>query len=266
MKAAPVLVGLVALCAAGAAPRPITAQDWLAAIPPLPSTSADAYAQWTDTSSSLKPGPGFQQVSDGIAASIQTLARPVAAAEPPGGAISRHDQELARQIVPLPAGADPQQAILQARSARVALEQKWRGELNALEQQRLLERTAMPACHNESGTPSQLAIRDVERTYMSRRIAIAARYLPQFEPVLRQLLAAVSPQISHGDQVMAAWKQLRSGSLRAQLAPVAQSAETAALQDVTLVLGAVQEISKLAARPVADLKALERVYAQAKGC
>ena len=266
MKAAPVLLGLVALCAAGAAPKPITAQDWLAAIPPLPATSAEAYAQWSDTSSTLKPGVGFQQVSEGIAAAIQTLARPVPAADPPGGPISRHDQELAQLIVPLPASADPLQAIQQARGARVALEQKWRGELNALEQQRLLERTAMPACHNESGAPSQLAIRDVERSYASRRIAIAARYLPQFEPALRQLLAAVSPRIAHGDQVMSAWKQLRSASLRAQLGPVAQSSQTAALQDVNLVLGAVQEISKLAARPVADLKALERVYAQAKGC
>jgi hypothetical protein len=80
------------------------------------------------------------------------------------------------------------------------------------------------------------------------------------------MLAAVAPRITHGDSVMAAWEELQNPSAQAQLAPIARSAETDALHDVEQVQSFIQAISKQAARPVADRKAIGRVYAQAKGC
>jgi hypothetical protein len=95
---------------------------------------------------------------------------------------------------------------------------------------------------------------------------LAAHYLEQFQPVLQQMLTAVSPRIRHGDAVMEAWEGLQNPGAQAQLAPVARAAEADALLDVGQVQDFVQGISKLAARPVADRKAIGRVYAQAKGC
>jgi hypothetical protein len=80
------------------------------------------------------------------------------------------------------------------------------------------------------------------------------------------MLAAVSPRIRHGDSVIAAWEDLQNPGSQAQLAPPARAAEADALLDVGQVEDFVQAISKQAARPVADRKAIERVYAQAKGC
>jgi hypothetical protein len=80
------------------------------------------------------------------------------------------------------------------------------------------------------------------------------------------MLAAVSPRIQHGDAVMAAWEDLQNPGAQAQLAPVARAAEADALHDVGQVEDFIQGISKQAARPVADRKAIGRVYGQAKGC
>jgi hypothetical protein len=65
---------------------------------------------------------------------------------------------------------------------------------------------------------------------------------------------------------MQAWEELQSPGAQAQLAPLARGSEADALLDVGLVQDLVQAASKLAARPVADRKAIGRVYAHAKGC
>jgi hypothetical protein len=77
---------------------------------------------------------------------------------------------------------------------------------------------------------------------------------------------AVAPRIEHGDSVMAAWAQLHDPGIRAQLAPLAHGAQSDALRDVELVQNYMEDASLLAARAVADLNAMERVYAQAAGC
>jgi hypothetical protein len=92
------------------------------------------------------------------------------------------------------------------------------------------------------------------------------RYLQQFQPLLDQLLAAVSPRIAHGDAVMDAWTKLHSQGKKAQLAPLAHGSENDALLDVALVQSSIQDISKLAARSISERNALGRVYASAKGC
>jgi hypothetical protein len=268
-SSARILVLCFALCdaAAGAAgTKPTSAQAWLAAVPELPSTAEAAYAQWTDISGTLKPGPAFEKITEGIRTQVQVLSRPTQAEGGTRSPSSAHDKALVAQVTAFPATATVLQNIQAVRTAQTALVQKWRAELNALEQHRLRERGALPACHNEAGAPSQIAIRDVERAYAQRKIAIAARYLAQFQLLVAQLKGAVAPRIEHGDQVMAAWAQLHDAGIKAQLGPAAHGAAADALQDVLLVESFIQDTSLLAARPEADRKALERVYAQAGGC
>jgi hypothetical protein len=262
------LVLLVALCdAAGAADtKPMTAQVWLAAVPQLPSTAESAYAEWTDVSGELRPGPAFEKVTAGIKAQTLDLSRPYQSTAGAGGASSAHDQALVSQITVFPATATVVQNVQATRTAQAALVQKWRAELNTLEQRRLQERSALPACRNEAGAPSQIAIRDVERAFAEQRIAVANRYLAQYQTLVAQLKSAVAPRIEHGDSALAAWSRLRNARLKVELAPAAHGAASDALQDVELVQSFIEEASKLAARPVAERHALERVYAQASGC
>jgi hypothetical protein len=264
-----VLVCAAILCSAAtawAAQRVILAEAWLGRVPPLPTTAEAAYAQWIDAGGGLKPGPQFEKVSDGLKSQILSLSRTIERPTGVQGPLSRHDQVLTGRISVFAGTASVQQNIQAARAAQAAVTQKWSADLHALEQRRLRERSALPACHNEAGAPSQLAIREVELAYAQQKITLAAHYLEQFQPVLQQLLKAVSPRIGHGDAVMDAWQDLQNPGTQAQLAPIARSAEAAALLDVGLVQELVQGVSKLAARPVADRKGIERVYAQAKGC
>lgn len=268
MKSAPLLICLAGLCSAAvtAAPQPMTGQAWLAALPPLPATAEAAYAQWTDISGILQPGAAFDASREGMKGELMRLARSVPRPAGTNRRVSPRDQELLGQISEFPGAAVLQQRVAAAGAARIALEQKWRADLDAIERRRQQERSALPACHNEAGAPSQIAIRDVEERYAQQRIALAARYLEQFRPLVEQMRAAVAPRIEHGDLAMAAWQRLRNADMKAQLAPAARGAESTALVDVGSVQAYIEGISKLAARPVMQHRALRRVYAQATGC
>jgi hypothetical protein len=243
---------------------PQNAQAWLSAVPPLPATAEQAYSQWTDFGGSvLRPGPAFQKVTDGLRARQNELSRPFEASGAGGGG-SAHDQALVPQITLSPSTSTVEQAIQAVRKDEAALLQKWRGELGTLEQRRLEERSALPACRN--GPPSQLAIRDVERAYSQQKIAIAARYLTEVQPLVARMSAAIAARVERGDAAMSAWNQLRNQGIKAQLAPAAHGAEIDALQDVESLQNLIKDVSQMAARSEADRKALERVYAQAGGC
>jgi hypothetical protein len=244
----------------------MSARAWLSQVPPLPAGVDAAYAQWVDVSGGLKPGSASERVSDAIKAEALALSHPMQPAVGSEGGLAAHDRALIPEISVFPDTAAVLQKIEAARTAQAALLQKWHAELNALEERRLQVRSALPACHNEAGAPSQAAIREVEQSFLQQKIAIATRYLGKSRPLVEQMLAAVSPRIEHGDSAMAAWTQLRNPGKKAELAPVARSAESDALLDVALVQSYIQDISKLAARPVAERNAVARVYAHAKGC
>jgi hypothetical protein len=268
-SSATVLVCAAVLCSAAvgsATQRVVPAEAWLERLPPLPATAEAAYALWIDASDGLKPGPQLEKVRDGIKSEVLLLSRTVEGPAGTQGPVSRHDQVLMGRISVFSGTSEVLQNIQTARTAQAALMQKWNAELHALEQRRLNDRGALPACHNEASAPSQLAIREVELAYVQQKAALAAHYLEHFQPVQQQMLAAVSPRIRHGDAVMAAWEDLQSPGAQVQLAPVARVAEADALLDVGQVADFIQAVSKQAARPVADRKAIERVYAQAKGC
>jgi hypothetical protein len=271
MKPAQVLIYAALLCSAIGTPaavqRLLLAEVWLARVPALPATSEAAYAQWNDASGGLRPGPEFEKVRDGIQSEVLSLSRPPQATTgTQGGALSKHDQALASKITVFPDTTRTLQNIQAARAAQATLMQDWQAELHRLEQRRVLERGALPACHNETGAPSQIAIREIELAYVQQRITTAAHYLEQFRPLVQRMLAAVSARIAHGDKTMQAWQDLRDPAAQAQFAPVARAAESDALLDVGLVQDFIQDISKVAARPIAERKALGRVYADAKGC
>ena len=271
MKSARVLACAVVLCSTveGAAPTSMSAQAWLSRVPPLPATADAAYAQWVDISGVLKPGPASDQVNDGIL-------RPGAEPLPPGATAGRlapgvpysaRDKALLEKVSVSPDTGAVLQKIQAAQTAQGALLQKWHAELNALEQRRVQARGALPACHGEAGTPSQAAIRDVEQSFSQQKIEIAVHYLAQFQPLLDQLLTAgftsyPARRRGHGRLE----RRLRSPARKAELAPVAHGAEIDALLDVSLIQKFIQDVSKLAARPISERNALGRVYAHAKGC
>jgi len=252
--------------AEAAAPTMLSAQEWLAQVPPLPATADAAYAQWSDVSGVLTPNAVSQKVSAGIKAQVLALARAVE--PPPGvsGGLNAHDKPLVAKIAVFPDTGAVLQKVKAAQTDQAALLQKWHAELNSLEQRRLRARGALPACHNEASTPSQASIRDVEQSFNKERIEIAVRYLAEFQPRLDQLLAALSPQIAHGDATLSAWNRLGNPFKRAELAPIAHGAASDALQDVALIQSYIQEVSKLAARTISERNALQRVNANAKGC
>jgi hypothetical protein len=268
IEVARVLACLGALCSAvgAASPSPTSAQDWLARVPALPATADAAYTQWVDISGSLKPSPGSDQVTDGIRAEVLSLSRTVPVPSGRGAPLSEHDKTLLQTITVFPDTVMVLQKVQAARTTQADLLQKWHAELNALEQQRVRARGALPACHDESGTPSQASIRDVELSFSQQKTEIAVRYLAEFQPLVDQLLAAVSPRIEHGDRVMEAWTKLRNPGKKAELAPVAHGSENDALLDVALVQNYIEAVSKLAAHPISERNALSRVYAHAKGC
>jgi hypothetical protein len=244
----------------------MSAQDWLSQVPPLPATAESAYAQWNDVSGILTPNPASQKIIGGIQAEVLTLAR---VPDPPrgySGGLSSRDQALAQKIDVFPDTGAVLQKVRAAQAEQAAVLQKWHAELNSLEQRRLHARGALPACHNEAGVPSPASIRDVEQTFAKEKIEIAVRYLAQFQPRLDQLLAAVSPRIAHGDTSLSNWNKLANPFKKAQLAPLARGAESDALRDVALVQSYIQEISKLAARSISERNAMQRVYANARGC
>ena len=244
----------------------MSAQAWLSRVPPLPATADAAYAQWVDISGVLKPGPASDQVNDGIKAEVLSLSLPVQLPVGSAGPLSARDKALLEKVSVFPDTGAVLQKIEAAHTAQAALLQKWHAELNALEQRRVQARGALPACHGEAGTPSQAAIRDVEQSFSQQKIEIAVRYLAQFQPLLEQLLTAVSPRIEHGDAVMDAWTELRNPARKAELAPVAHGAEIDALLDVSLIQKSIQDVSKVAAHPISERNALGRVYAHAQGC
>jgi hypothetical protein len=268
IKPARKLACVLALCSAGSAasPGPMSAREWLSRVPPLPATADGAYAQWVDISGALKPGLASDQVSDGIKAEVLSLARPVQSPIRSDGPLSPHDKNLVEKISVFPDTAAVLQKIQAARTTQAQMLQSWRSELNSLEQRRLQARGALPACHNDAGTPSQASIRDVEQSISQQKIEIAVRYLGQFQPLFEQLLAAVSPRIEHGDAAMDAWTKLRNLGKKTELAPVARGSESDALLDVASIQSYIQDVSKQAARPVAERNALARVYAHATGC
>ena len=268
-KPAYVLVCAFVLCSAVgvAAAAGSSAQDWLSRVPPLPATAESAYAQWVDVSGGLTPNAASDKVTESIEAEALSLERAVPM--PSSGshvALSARDRALVEKIDIFSDTGAVQQKVHAIRTEQSALLQKWHAELNSLEQRRIRARGALPACHNDAGTPSQASIRDVEESFSKEKLEIAVRYLAAFQPQLDKLLTAVSPRIAHGDATLSAWNELSNPFKKAQLAPVARGAERDALLDVALIQRYIQDISKLAARSIVERNALQRVYANAKGC
>jgi hypothetical protein len=78
--------------------------------------------------------------------------------------------------------------------------------------------------------------------------------------------AAVMPQIDYGDDALAAWTQISDPGLKQQVSASARGAEQQSLGQVGIVEQLVEQVSSKAAQAVADKKAIQKKYANARGC
>ena len=83
---------------------------------------------------------------------------------------------------------------------------------------------------------------------------------------MAQYRQTVLPEVSNGDNAVAAWSKLGNPGIKSQVTPLARGAESSAVGDASNLLGLVEDVSRKAAATVADRKRLEQMYANAKGC
>jgi hypothetical protein len=76
----------------------------------------------------------------------------------------------------------------------------------------------------------------------------------------------VLPEIDFGDDALAAWTQITDAALKQQVSPSANGAFQQGLGDVGIVEKLVEEVSSRASKAVMDKKAIQKKYANAKGC
>jgi hypothetical protein len=124
----------------------------------------------------------------------------------------------------------------------------------------------LPPCQGEAGVPSPLDREKVELQFADQRISIASQYLGQITPFVGRARAAVLPEIDFGDDALAAWTQISDPALKQQVSPQAQGAEQQGLGGVGTVEKMVEDVSERAAKAVQDKKAIQKKYANAKGC
>jgi hypothetical protein len=146
------------------------------------------------------------------------------------------------------------------------IESKWDQDVSALVPQEQAQMRQLPVCPGEASIPSDLDTEKLDLKFADQRISIAAKYLTQIAPIVSKMRVAVQPQIDFGDDALAAWTQISDPGLKRQVSPSAHGAEQQGLGDVGIVEKLVEEVSSRAAKTVADKKAIQKKYANARGC
>jgi hypothetical protein len=146
------------------------------------------------------------------------------------------------------------------------LEAQWDADAGAIDKQEAAEQSKLPVCRGEASIPSSQTMRDFELQYADKRISLAGKYLPKFEPLVGKLRTVVLPEIDFGDDALAAWTQIQDPGLKQQVSASAHGAEQVGLGDVGAVEQLVERISMRAAKTVQDKKAIQKKYADARGC
>ncbi len=244
---------------------------WLAQVPALPTDANAAYEQWTDDGQgTLKPGQAFQTVDQGINSTIADMfqGNSMQPQSNMPGAVSPGDQQLLQKIG---GGAYPGQAqvmvdVMKLQMQVNTLQSQWDQDVNALVPQKDAQIRALPECPGEAGLPSGLEVEKVELQFADQRISIASKYLGQIVPIVGSMRAAVMPQIDYGDDALAAWTQISDPGLKQQVSASARGAEQQSLGQVGIVEQLVEQVSSKAAQAVADKKAIQKKYANARGC
>jgi len=146
------------------------------------------------------------------------------------------------------------------------IESQWDQDIAALVPQEQAQIRALPPCPGEAGIPSPLAQESVENQFADQRIKIASQYLGQIAPIVGNARATVIPEIDFGDDALAAWTQISDPALKQQVSSQAQGAEQQGLGGVGTVEKMVEDVSERAAHAVMEKKAIQKKYANAKGC
>jgi hypothetical protein len=256
-----------------AASKEQTGRAWLSEVPPLPHDANAAFSQWNyQPGGSLTEGSGWQAFD----ADVKNLAadQAQAAADAPSdfgsarGAMGPGDQQAMATMMAVYGsfGQSQQQLTDWASGPRMQLLKAWDAESQDLDSQQIQERARLPACHNEAGNPSGLALASLAYKYDDQRIQAATKYLGQAIPVLDQLKTIVGRVIDSVDSARAAWAGMQSQGLKQSMAAQASAEQNLSIAQVQSVASFVQELSKRAAQSVARRKDDERNYANAGGC
>lgn len=189
-----------------------------------------------------------------------------ATAMPAPGAVSPHDQTLLRKIAFYPDSPKVDADLMKLQQQKNVLAQAWHDELDKLIPKQEAERRTLKGCGGEAGMPSSAALEEFELRYADQRIAIASQYLGKLSPVVAAARKTLEPRIGYGDGVLAAWSQLEDPAMKQRTSAEAHGVESASLGDVATYQEFVKDASRPAAQAVADRKAIERKYLDAKGC
>ena len=127
-------------------------------------------------------------------------------------------------------------------------------------------RSKLPQCPGPIGGTSEIALRNLARSYYPKHIGLAEQYLAKIGPMAQQLRAVLAPEVANADAAVSAWSQIQNPALKQQLAGSASGIANTGYGDVTYLIAFVSDTSKRAAQAVADKNATERRYAAAKGC
>lgn len=188
------------------------------------------------------------------------------AGTPQGHVISPHDQEASRHITIYEGQAEVLNNALQVQLKMNTLQAAWEAEAQALDQQEAAAIKALPVCPGEASIPSSAAMRDAKLDFAHRRESLAGQYLGKYAPDLHELIQILQPEIEHAAHVHHAWVSLEDRDTKRETRPILKAVRGTALSDVGRVEQALRDIGAMAARTVAAQKALEKTYADARGC
>jgi hypothetical protein len=147
-----------------------------------------------------------------------------------------------------------------------SIEAQWDAEVAPLVAQEQAAIQKLAVCPGEASIPSDQEVSKVKLEYADKRIAIAGDYLSKFESLANKMKVTVQPVIDFGDDAIAAWSQIQSPALKQQTSAMAHGAQAQSFGAVGQVEAFIRNLSRKAAQTVADKKAIQKQYADAKGC
>jgi hypothetical protein len=147
-----------------------------------------------------------------------------------------------------------------------ALCTQWDADAAPLVAQEAAAEQMLPVCPGEAGIPSDMEVSKVKLEYANKRVVLAGQYLSKFAPLVDKMKVVVRPEIDFGDDAIAAWSQIQDPALKQQVSASAHGAEQQGFGGVSMVETLIKNASEKAAQTVADEKAIQKRYANAKGC
>jgi hypothetical protein len=147
-----------------------------------------------------------------------------------------------------------------------AIYSQWDAATAPLDAQEAAQEKGLPVCAGEASIPSDIAVRDLKLEYANKKIALAGTYLGKFTQLVDKMKVTVQPEIDFGDDAVTAWSQIQDPGLKQQVSASAHGAEQQGFGDVDQVETLIKNASQRAAQTVPNKNAIQKKYADAKGC